>query len=467
VKGEEGQVIPITLAVALVNKVSLEPVSKRILQFYARKWDDAQKLEFIHHLIAANYFRKGKKPPSCFSIQSALKNMRFENTPASVISLLVLLKVINEFTTGYIQSLGKPKTLEMVQYLSDQLQLPKHKRPEGSFDLGFTPSAATDDILNMMELICAKLDIPLPATYFRFTRPKFVEQLFEDVREGRVSFSNAVNKAVAIAGRTIKGLEKEDQIDTILDLVRWPNLAREVAKKLDFTDPIPTFHNIDPFLDAPTTCRKWLHEQQRHEMMFILRNKKDLDMMTMMTDDPNFSDANFFIVDVVKDENPTLPRQMVKPTLIAFFTTYSPPFAFFPDSLAPTLSKALFDYLAKRPLLVNLFGNKEDLAVIKKYFNKPKPKLKDKDKKQDKDKEDKVQMIDFSSDVAADKNLSTSDTSFKAIWCWEGRFCGVSSKEWITDPLTVSQSYHLAYKMNLLADVIEKYGTEKIMAQVK
>ena len=56
--------------------------------------------------------------------------------------------------------------------------------------------------------------------------------------------------------------------------------------------------------------------------------------------------------------------------MIAFFTTYSPPFAFFPDSLAPTLSKALFDYLAKRPLLVNLFGNKEDLAVIKKYFNK-------------------------------------------------------------------------------------------------
>ena len=202
--------------------------------------------------------------------------------------------------------LYRPPTPSPIQYLSDQLELPKPKRRDSRYDLGSIPGALTDDILDFMNLMRTKLEIPLTPTYFRVTRPKFVDQLFEDVREGRICFLNAVNKAVTYAGS-----EKSDHKDMILALARWPNLAREVAKKLGVNDQIPTFHRPDPYLDAPTTCRKWLHEQQRHEMMFILRNKKDFDMMSMMVEDPNNADSQFFIVDVVRDENPIFPKQMV------------------------------------------------------------------------------------------------------------------------------------------------------------
>ena len=47
-------------------------------------------------------------------------------------------------------------------------------------------------------------------------------------------------------------------------------------------------------------------------------------------------------------------------------------------------------------------------------------------------------------------------------WVWDLRFCPISSAEWLTNPLTKDQAYHICYFMDMNTAFIRKIGLDKL-----
>ena len=50
---------------------------------------------------------------------------------------------------------------------------------------------------------------------------------------------------------------------------------------------------------------------------------------------------------------------------------------------------------------------------------------------------------------------------------WGHRFCVVTRDEWICEPISRSQEFHVAYLLNMLDSMIGKIGLSTIMSQVR
>ena len=109
--------------------------------------------------------------------------------------------------------------------------------------------------------------------------------------------------------------------------------------------------------------------------------------------------------------------------------------ALFPDSMDQTLLKEVFTHVTRRPIVTR------SMKLARAFFKRIGVK---------------ASFLDFSG--TAVKHLGGRSDVAVCDFVWNHKFCPIASWEWMVDPLTELQEYHMVYLMELTEAAVIKMG---------
>jgi hypothetical protein len=166
------------------------------------------------------------------------------------------------------------------------------------------------------------------------------------------------------------------------------------------------------------------HEHQTEKRIIIVNTEARYSEMMDRVASP---DCLLMMIREEKDPRTT----SIEPGMVLFRSVLSSSYGFFPNQTETGLKRRILEFLAQTPIVA------KQIRQIEKFFKKYGQKIK---------------AID--GDVIANSFAGGRSWNVIAEKTWNTRFCEVTSREWLTEPLTVAQEYHLAAAMNLWRDYL-------------
>ena len=284
----------------------------------------------------------------------------------------------------------------------------------------------------LIRSLCQACNIPPHDDYFRIQRHRYICDVIEEGRQGRVSVDNAAKMVIAHTGDY--GWDEGKDASTMA--APWPKLAQALHSHWKCIAGLP-YRTLwcDDNLSNPVKCRHELHERQMDCVLHYLRDMASVEAMIAEV-------SGFLVFTLIYWENRDPRAFTVDPQLIAFGAPNQRTFAYFPISIGGEPKKAIEDFLATKVLLTRTPG------FLKFYLAKPGRDIR----------------VTNGGELLK-KYAGAIDDNTLSDFVWEKRFCSVTRSEWMTDPLTVDQQHHVLYLLSLFKDFASKIGLEEIRAE--
>ena len=285
------------------------------------------------------------------------------------------------------------------------------------------------DVVKLARSFCRHFSTPLPDWCRRLTRREFVEDLLVNGLHCRISVDNAVELAIAQAGEDFR-----DQTDMVLLLAPWRLVAEKVMKRTNVWVKIPPVFDSHPNLTHPLACDSNRHRHQKHERLIFIEDA------TTCRDAMVEFDGPFTVVYFVENKDPRITP--LGPTVVVVKTPHSRPYAVFIDKIDATVMSEFLQHLSQYPIL---YSGKKELFYLLSRFNI------------------EVSDVQISGYRHTAQQLQVGGTSNITLcsWTWGLDFCSATSRDWMTEPLTETQSYHLAYCIEMHTEACLKIGLDR------
>ena len=275
-----------------------------------------------------------------------------------------------------------------------------------------------EQVEGALRAICRRCDLSPTDMYFRGKRGKFINDVIDQGKEGVVSARNAAKMIMAHVGN-----DWDDKKDAVKLACRWPKLSEMLHAKFFLAGHNRGLLHCDRNLAVDVKCRQALHDDQTDKKLRFLRTNEDVDRMKA-----DMASAETIVVHADDNRDPRSFDHSLQ--VVAFGAKDVDSFAFFPLSLDAKVMERIEDFLASKTLFL-----RRD-AFVKTLR-----------------KEGRVVKYIHAGELIQNRVGGRSDLAL-ADFVWKRRFCGLTSLEWMTDPLDEFQEFHVAYALNLTKDFV-------------
>ena len=269
-----------------------------------------------------------------------------------------------------------------------------------------------------LRTICRNCDLSPTDMYFRGKRGKFINDVIDQGKEGFVSTANAAKMIMAHVGG-----DWDDKKDAVKLACRWPKLSEMLHAKFFLAGHNRGLLHCDRNLAVDVKCRPALHDDQTVKKLRFLRTEEDVGRMKV-----DMASAETVVIHTDDNRDPRAFDLSLQ--LVAFGAKDADLFAFFPLNLDAKVKEMIEDFLSSKTLFL-----RRD-AFVKTLR-----------------KEGRVVKYIHAGELIQNRAGGRSDLAL-ADFVWKRRFCGLTSLEWMTDPLNEHQEYHVAYALNLTLDFL-------------
>ena len=406
---------------------------KLLFSFYAGRESEAMK-EAVLNTVAAEGFFKKSSSITAFQAMQRMDLKQFH--PSTLLQMPMQSWILGEF----VAQLPICTRLDVINYFCEYFGLTydeRHIQLEGC-DFYFRGNRAfylkkTQMIEQALLGVCAKCGVPPVDGYFRTKRRFYINDVIEEGRQGRIGIDNAVQMIAAQVGDD----RWSDAKDAVTMAGPWPKVAEHLSKKFELSGSPPTMQRVDDNLAVKVKCRLELHEYQTDIFLRVLRELSEVEAMRVV-----MAEAGVVQVSLYENRDPRAFSD--DPQLIAFTSPNCPTYAYFPVSISGDPRRAIGDFLRTKTLMTRKPG------AVKRHLAGPNQGLR----------------IANGSELLME-HTGGRDNESLMDFLWSKRFCSLTIAEWMIDPLTVKQSFHVVYLMDAMREFMEKIGVEAIESVAK
>ena len=428
-----------------INQKDHRNLAKIVLAYYGRRWNivPERKNKFVETLWSKNHFNA---PAMEVGVKAVFRHLGIRR-PEPRHFLFYKKCKMNQFLEE--TSLDGADHRRILKYLMGYFELTLEMRVEHLKSCSFFGEPPIEDypttneeIYPMIGSFCLHLNLELPIAYRRHKRQTFVDELLENGKLGRISSDNAVKQALAHAGEDFK-----DRCWMITALSEWPVVAEELKKRSCSWVKIPRAIHRHKYLISSMTCTKPLHRHQVHDGVFVIQDEMELREAQHRLVGP------FLQVTFVSNADPRIVPSPDHPSLIAVKAPSSKTFVIFfageeqaqeEKDKTEKLLQGLCRHIGKFPLLSR--SVKHIVRYLKKYAET---------------------AVKWGNSYELANELTGGRRAESVTrWLWDLDFCPLTSYDWLENPLTKEQEYHLAYGMEIMQALIVKTGVDKIPLKV-
>ena len=287
-----------------------------------------------------------------------------------------------------------------------------------------------DQIKTLVRSICLASSVAPGDAFFRNRRPRFINDVIESGRQGVVSSFNAARIISAHVGENI-----DDRMDAVVMTARWPRVAQSLHALWKLWGPIPQVRRCDPNLKDDMSCRQ--NGDQYDKEIVVLKTRVDVASVKAALQD---GDLLVLIFKPNRD-----PRSFnILPSFIAFRAPGREIYRFLPNDINAAIRDETLAFISQKILFLRA------PELVRKWLTPEKRKF-----------------CFIHAATRAKLNGAGRSGDAVAEFVWGHRFCIVTRDEWICDPISQSQEFHIAYVLNMLDSMIGKIGLSIVMGQVR
>ena len=289
-----------------------------------------------------------------------------------------------------------------------------------------------DQIKRLVRSICLASSVAPGDAFFRNRRPRFINDVIELGRQGVVSSFNAARIISAHVGENI-----DDRMDAVVMTARWPRVAQSLHALWKLWGPIPQVRRCDPNLKDDMNCRQGFHGERCDKEISVIKTR--IDVAGMKTALQN-EDLLVLIFKPNRD-----PRSFnILPSFVAFRAPGREIYGFLPHEINIAIRDEILTFISCKILFIRA------PELVRKWLTPEKRGFR---------------FVH----AATLAKLNGAGRSNDAIseFVWGHRFCDITRDEWICEPISRSQEFHLAYLLNMLDSMIGKIGLSTVMSQVR
>ena len=407
---------------------------KAILDFYGEscRWPGDRKERLVNTLARDGFFSKSKAS----SPYIAMTHLRI---PAPTVTFLLQMNVLGDRIVEYVRQLNQNAVRDIIDGLEAYMALPLDERkiqlesaPFYSRERFYEYLRDDNKVMNWILVICDKCNMAPGDAFFRHRRPGYIHETIESGRQGFISSPNA---ALMVARHV--GDDYDDKKDAVLMAARWPALAESLSSYWGLRHSVRRVSRCDPNLKKDVECRRNFHaEQTETEISFIRDSREIADMKATLARE------ELLVLTVSENKD---PRSFDRNPSLAIFTAPGrDTFAFFPHDLEDDRRDEIYGFLRSKILCL------QAPERAKKWLLS---------------QGDTWRIVNLSG-LMEKLKLGRATDSF-SLHVWGSRFCIINKDEWMMDPLTDSQKYHVAYATNMLVALVGKIGLDVVMQNIK
>ena len=407
---------------------------KNLCAFYAGRESDAMKEAVLNSVAADGLFKKDG-PFSAFSAMQKMELKVFH--PSTLLQMSLPAWKLGEFVAKLPDICSR---IDVINYLCEYYSLTydeRHMQLEAC-DFYCRSNRAfylkrTDMIKKALFGVCSKCGLAPRDEYFRTDRRSYINEVIEEGRQGHISIENAVRMIKAHVGED----RWHDAKDAVAMAAPWPKVAKGLSKEYNQSGNPTTIQNCDDNLAVKVKCRLELHEFHTDVFPSILRELPEVEEMKAV-----MAEAEVLVILTYENKDPRAYSHDLQ--LVTFTAPNRPTYAYFPVSISGDPRQAIGDFLLTKTLL----AKRPD--TVKRYLAEPGEEVR----------------IANGAELLMEHTGGRDEESL-VDFVWSKRFCSLTVSEWMVDPLTVKQSFHVGYRMNAMRDFVGKVGVEAIKAITK